>query len=186
MIKTNDEPFIPWSEMLNTPPITKIEITDEDKIWLGTTDTGGQDTDQININSYDYWIFDLDNVLYLDVNPFYKIEYEAKLKNFLIQLKNNNKKLAIASHNSFPYYRLNKIGIFDYFDYIIGEYPRKKSDMIHSILQKLDSTDSKSRTIFFDDLVSNFTDCTNNGIQSILVNPKKGINFDIIKMNEKI
>jgi HAD superfamily phosphatase (TIGR01681 family) len=173
--ETDNELFIPWSERLNTPPITKIEITDEYRIWLGT--------DLININSYDLYVFDLDNTLYLDyVTKEYKIEYEAKLKNFLTQLKNNNKKLAIASHNSYPYYRLNKIGIFDYFDYIIGEYPRKKSNMINEILEKLVSADSKSRTIFFDDLVSNFTDCTNNGIQSILVNPKKGINFDIIKM----
>ena len=55
--ETETGPFISWSEMLNTPPITKIEITAEDKIWLGT--------DTININSYDYWIFDLDNKLYL-------------------------------------------------------------------------------------------------------------------------
>ncbi len=85
-IEDDDDDYISFSDALNMEPITKIEI------------------DVIDINSYDLYIFDLDNTLYLhNVDPSYKEEYESNLKYFLNYLKNNNKKLAIASHHSCPY-----------------------------------------------------------------------------------
>ena len=126
------------------------------------------------------YIFDLDNTLYLrEVDPDYKIIYEYELIIFLNNLKKNNKILAIASHNTIPRYYLEKINICNYFDYIIGEYPRSKYCMIEEILKniKIDKCITKNDVIFFDDLNSNIKNCQENGIKSIKVDPKKGIEF---------
>ena len=140
-------------------PITKID-----------TDLGEK---QFNINNFDLFVFDLDNTLYLhDTDINYRLHYEENLKNFLIKLKRDNKKLAIASHNRAPSYFLNLMGIYDYFDIIIGEYPRSKLDMIKEIQIKTNIQNDK--IIFFDDLYSNIKEC-NQFIESIHVNPFIGI-----------
>lgn len=122
------------------------------------------------------YIFDLDDTLYLRrVDNEYKKIYESNVKEFLNKLKNNNNILAIASHNMSPRYFLRTMNIDIYFDYIIGEYPRKKSDMIVEILKNVNKV--KEDVIFFDDLNSNILECKENGIKSIKVDFKKGIEF---------
>ena len=128
------------------------------------------------------YIFDLDNTLYLwNVNLEYRLEYEYKLIEFLKKLKTNNNILAIASFNKAPRIYLKEMLILDYFDYIISEYPyednyRKKSDMIIEILKNVNK--EKKDAIFFDDINSNIKDCESNGIMSIKIDPKIGIQFN--------
>jgi FMN phosphatase YigB (HAD superfamily) len=100
------------------------------------------------------YIFDLDDTLYLRT-PMYssRILYEECLKRCLLKLKNNNKILAIASHNSNPEKYLHKMGILHLFSYIIGEYPRQKDTMVAEILQHTGV--SIQNTVFFDDLEQN-------------------------------
>lgn len=126
------------------------------------------------------YVFDLDNTLYLwDVSKNYKLEYEYKLVKFLKDLKENNNILAIASHNTSPRYYLRKMNLSNYFDYIIGEYPRKKSDMIIEILKNIVTMEyTKKDVIFFDDLDYNIRECRENDIISIKVDPVKGIDFE--------
>ena len=125
------------------------------------------------------YIFDLDNTLLLwKVDKYYKYEYEYELKKFLENLKCKNHILAIASHNMTPRYYLKNMDIFQLFDYIIGEYPRKKSDMIVEILENVKG--KKEDVIFFDDLNSNIEDCEKNRIISIKVDPMKGLDFESI------
>lgn len=126
------------------------------------------------------YVFDLDNTLYLwGVSKNYKSEYEYKLVKFLKDLKENNNILAIASHNTSPRYYLRKMNLNNYFDYIIGEYPRKKSDMIIEILKNIVTMDyTKKDVIFFDDLDYNIRECQENDIISIKVDPVKGIDFE--------
>lgn len=125
------------------------------------------------------YIFDLDNTLLLwKVDKYYRYEYEYNLKEFLENLKCNNHILAIASHNMTPRHYLKNMDICQLFDYIIGEYPRKKSDMIVEILENVKG--KKEDVIFFDDLNSNIEDCENNGIKSIKVDPIKGLDFEFI------
>jgi len=122
------------------------------------------------------YVFDLDNTLLLwKVDKYYKYEYESNLKEFLENLKCKNHILAIASHNMSPRYYLKKMDIYELFDYIIGEYPRKKSDMIVEILKNVNKI--KKDVIFFDDLDSNIIECKENGIKSIKVDFKKGVEF---------
>jgi HAD superfamily phosphatase (TIGR01681 family) len=132
-----------------------------------------------NLKMTKLFIFDLDNTLLLwKVTSNYKLEYEHKLKTFLKKLKKNNYILAIASHNTSPRYYLRKMSIDGYFDYIIGEYPRSKYCMILEILNNINNNIKKDDIIFFDDLDSNIEECKKNGIISIKVDPKKGIEFD--------
>lgn len=129
------------------------------------------------------YIFDLDDTLYLrNVSDEYKKIYEYELIKFLNKLKNNNKILAIASHNISPRYFLRKMNIDTYFDYIIGEYPRKKSDMIVEILKNVNKV--KEDVIFFDDLSYNILECKENGIKSIKIDPKNGIEFKNMEILE--
>lgn len=122
------------------------------------------------------YVFDLDNTLLLwQVDKYYKYEYESNLKNFLENLKCKNHILAIASHNTSPRYYLKKMDIDGLFDYIIGEYPRKKSDMIIEILKNVNK--AKEDVIFFDDLDLNIIECKENNIKSIKVDFKKGVEF---------
>lgn len=122
------------------------------------------------------YIFDLDDTLYLrKVDDEYKKNYEYELIKFLTKLKNNNKILGVASHNISPRYFLRMMNIDTYFDYIIGEYPRKKSNMIVEILKNINKV--KEDVIFFDDLDSNIIECNENGIKSIKIDPRKGIEF---------
>lgn len=124
------------------------------------------------------FIFDLDNTLYLQhVSHEHRIQYEEKLRIFLQELIDNNKLLAIASHNSNPREILSYMQIDHYFDpnLIIGEYPRDKFNMIEELLQKTNCI--ASDCIFFDDYPENVYHCEINGIKSILVKSSLGIDF---------
>lgn len=125
------------------------------------------------------YVFDLDNTLLLrKVDTCYKYKYESNLKEFLENLKSKNHILAIASHNRSPRYYLKEMEIFELFDYIIGEYPREKSDMIVEILENVKG--KKEDVVFFDDLNFNIEETKKNGIISIKVDPLKGLDFESI------
>lgn len=133
----------------------------------------------IDCSKYNLFIFDLDDTLYLrsNYNYDYVNEYKLKLKSFLKYLKTQNKILTIASHNRKPHFFLQEIEILEFFDYIIGEYPRNKACMVKSLLELTNCTHSEA--IFFDDLINNVKDVEDIGVKSILICDYDGINFDI-------
>ena len=95
---------------------------------------------KLNVSDYSLFVFDLDNTLFLhSVNNAYKIKYEKQLGEFLNYLKNNNKKLVIASHNQNPNLYLEQMKISELFDDVIGQYPRDKLDMINHFLENTKS-----------------------------------------------
>lgn len=55
------------------------------------------------LKDYKMFVFDLDNTLFLhNVDSIYAEEYHKKVKNFLVYLKDSDKKLYIATHNFDP------------------------------------------------------------------------------------
>ena len=109
------------------------------------------------------YVFDLDDTLYLHTNDDldYKREYHIKVKDYLTELKNCNKILCVATHNSNPKRYLKEIGLDNLFEHIvyelkdlnscynkISEYTSKK-DMITEIMRKTGY--KKNKIIFFDD-----------------------------------
>lgn len=144
------------------------------------------DMDNINIDNFKVFVFDLDNTLYLhDADSNYRNEYSEKIKDFLNQLKQKDKILCIATHNKHPNTILNRMHIYHYFDEIIyekrnvvpwinniREYTNKK-EMLMEIKMKLDV--SNDDIIFFDDVDYNVKEVSSIGIQSIKVSPIKGL-----------
>lgn len=110
------------------------------------------------------FVFDLDDTLYLrtleneyeysnsnmyHLSDKYRAEYENKIKNILSKLKEKGHKIAMASHNTYPYRHLKRMDIIHLFDFIIGEYPRSKVCMIKEIVSKTNS--HIDDVLFFDD-----------------------------------
>lgn len=148
------------------------------------------------------FIFDLDDTLILhNVDLDLRKQYEDKLIPFLNNLKYNGKILTLVTYNTNPTVFLNKYDILHLFDYIYSpqlltfeEYAMSsdihhnstiwisgkivrvcvcKSVIVKQILEKFNCTNDK--TIFFDDHSLNIKKVEQLGIQSILVDPLKGI-----------
>lgn len=160
------------------------KVTQVQKVTTKKTVDIGINTDK-QLKDYKIFVFDLDNTLYL-----HKVEskiYNKKLENFLVYLKDQDKKLYIATHNLDPVFLLDKLNITHLFDGIIKEtkdvspwlnsimeYTSKK-DMILEILKDTDFTTDD--VIFFDDHEYNITQVNSICVKSIYVNDLKGINF---------
>jgi HAD superfamily phosphatase (TIGR01681 family) len=146
------------------------------------------------LKNYKIFVFDLDHTLYLhkvhEFDVYYKT-YHDKVKNLLTYLKDNNKLLYIATHNTSPDYYLNKINIKELFDDIImetkdlchkknsiKEYTSKK-DMILEILEK-NIQYTLEDVLFFDDHPYNIKQVNSIGVKCIYVDELKGINFNDI------
>lgn len=173
-----------------------IHINKKQRLFeVETVDVGiniGINTDK-QLKDYMIFVFDLDNTLYLhNVDNIYAEEYHKKVKNFLTYLKDNNKRLYIATHNFYPIDYLNQINISPLlFNGIIKEtknvhpminrisdYTSKK-DMILEILDK-NSNLTKDDIIFFDDHQYNIDAVKSIGVKCIYVDEFKGINFSEI------
>lgn len=143
------------------------------------------DFTQKKLVDYKVYVFDLDNTLYLHkVND---TTYHKNLKHNLIQLKDKDKILCIASHNVNPEKFMKRLGILDLFDKILYEHqalnPRindisqytKKSKMIKELLSETKYT--KEDVVFFDDYNYNIKDVSEFGIRCVLVDELKGVDF---------
>mgnify|MGYP001050793401 CR=1 FL=1 len=145
------------------------------------------------LKDYTIYVFDLDNTLYLHkADKTYTCEYHKKVKDFLVDLKNNNKKLYIATHNLNPIIYLNLINIqSSLFDGIIketkyvnpimnsiSEYTSKKDMVLEILNNNIDLTTDD--VIFFDDHYFNIKEVESINVKSIHVDQNKGINFNEI------
>lgn len=143
-----------------------------------------------DLMDYKIFVFDLDNTLYL-----HKIAnrlYHNSLPHNLQVLKDNNKKLYVATHHTFPFPLLETLGIQDMFDNII--YERKdvhsesctiddytsKQDMINEILLESGSQYTVDDVVFFDDHYYNIEDVSSMGVRCIYVDELKGVDFEEI------
>ena len=110
---------------------------------------------------------------------------------FLVYLKDNDKRLYIATHNFGPSRWLHRIDIAPLFNGIIketknvnpyinhiNEYTSKK-DMILEILDK-NSEFTTDDVIFFDDHEYNIKEVESINVKSIRVDARKGIDFNEI------
>ena len=140
-------------------------------------------------NNKKIFIFDLDDTLYLRqlynrnemdfcqyTFDFCK-KYEKKIKDILYKLKEKGYKIALASHNSYPYNLLKRMEIIDLFDIIIGEYPRLKVDMINEILDKTKL--EKNDVLFLDDNFSIIIQAEKHDIDTYYVKDEYGIDLSI-------
>jgi len=144
-----------------------------------------------NKDKFKVYVFDLDDTLYLHRNKDiqYKTEYHIKVKKYLVELKNRNKILCLATHNSNPIEYLKRIGIEDMFDEIvyelkdlrasmntIDEYTSKR-EMITDIMKKTGY--KKNKIIFFDDSDYNINQVQSMGVKSIKVSNITGLNLTL-------
>lgn len=152
----------------------------------------GTNTDK-QLKDYKIFVFDLDNTLVLHkAESNYASEYHMKVKHFLIYLKDNEKKIYLATHNSNPAEYLTKIDVPPLlFNDIIKEtkdldpifnnimdYTSKK-DMILEILHN--NTDlTTSDIVFFDDHPYNINEVESINVKSVYVDELKGIIFNDI------
>lgn len=140
-------------------------------------------------NNKKIFIFDLDDTLYLrqlysiNYDNFcqYRLDfcktYEINLRNILLKLKKNGYKIALASHNRNPHFLLKGMEIADFFDIVIGEYPRSKVDMINEILDKTKL--EKKDVLFLDDNPSIIREVKEYNIDTYHVNDDYGIDLTI-------
>jgi FMN phosphatase YigB (HAD superfamily) len=135
---------------------------------------------KINVNDYDLFIFDYDATLYiLDTDAFKQESYKNRLYDFLYNLKQQGKKLSIASHNVSVHQCIkNATHLNEFFEneFIFGEYPINKSFLVSAIIHK--SNCKKEKTIFFDDLLTNILHVQEYGVKSVLIDPYMGIDFE--------
>jgi len=62
----------------------------------------------------------------------YTTRYHEKVKNYLLNLKRDNKKICLATHNKNPKYYIEKMGLeYDFFDVIVYELKD-----VHPLLKK--------------------------------------------------
>lgn len=145
------------------------------------------------LKDYKIFVFDLDETLYLhNVNQDYKNIYHKKVKNFLVYLKDNDKRLYIATHNFGPSSWLHRMDIspllfngiiketknVNPYKNHINEYTSKK-DMILEILDK-NSEFTTDDVVFFDDHEYNIKEVESINVKSIYVDARKGIDFSEI------
>jgi HAD superfamily phosphatase (TIGR01681 family) len=138
-------------------------------------------------SNYKVYVFDLDNTLFLhNSEEMYTQQYHKKVKNYLLNLKRDNKKICLATHNKNPKYYIEKMGLdYDFFDVIvyelknvhplfnsITEYTSKK-DMILEIIKKTGC--KKSQVLFFDDSYYNIHQVRSINVKSVKVSPTIGI-----------
>lgn len=148
---------------------------------------------EISIQNYKVFVFDLDDTLYLHrVDLDYREEYTKKIREFLQSLRDMGKILCLATHNKSPYRYLHKMNIHDLFDEIIYEkrdvspyynsiydYTNKKY-MIQEIMGKTNV--SSEDIVFFDDADYNLEEVKSLGVESIKVSPYKGIILEDISV----
>lgn len=149
---------------------------------------------EISIQDYKVFVFDLDDTLYLhNVDLLYREEYTRKVKEFLQLLKDSGKILCLATHNKSPYTYLHKMDIYDIFNEIIYEtrnvhpslnsiydYTNKK----YMIQEILDKTNSKhDEVIFFDDHMYNINEVKSIGVETVYVSPQTGIMIEKLMLS---
>lgn len=133
----------------------------------------------MNTNKKKLIIFDLDDTIIMwNMSGHERIVYDYELENFLKKLKEKNFILTIASFNDYADKFLNRMGLDDYFTYIVGSSSfDSKIYLIENIMNKF-PTIKKEEILFFDDLESNCNDVSDGcKIDSIKVCPITGIEF---------
>lgn len=157
---------------------------------LMTADVG-TNTDK-QLKDYKIFVFDLDETLFLKkVDPVFADDYHKKVQSFLTFLKENNKLLYIATHNSFPNGALNFLGINSILDGVIKEtrdvnpvandiedYTDKK-DMILEILDNHKDLSTED-VVFFDDNDYNIKKVENINVKCVYIDNTVGIKFSDI------
>lgn len=131
-------------------------------------------------------IFDYDFTLYLD----YSCENREIYKQYVIDkiklLKSRGHLIAMASHNAsaktYIYEKYNEI--YNCFDMFICQYPRDKDTMVSEILERLNC--KPEQAIFYDDVKSNTDLVERLGVTSYLVNYRRGIVFEEIKIIDDV
>lgn len=152
----------------------------------------------------DLFIFDLDDTLLLhNLDEYSRKKYEDQLIPFLYNLKNSGKILTLVTYNTNPQKFLNEKSICHLFDYIysplvmsLDEYQMSakfydnssvwitqntvkictcKVVITQQIIEKYTCTPEK--TIFFDDYKVTVNKVKQLGVESVLVDPVKGIPF---------
>lgn len=139
------------------------------------------------INNTKVYVFDLDDTLYMH-EMCRPRNYHKKVKQALKKIKENGKKLAIATHRHHPEELLEILDIKSLIDVIITEKRpvhnsthdiedyTPKSYMMREIMSILKC--KKKHMLFFDDSPYNIKKVRGFKVKSILVNPYTGIDFD--------
>jgi predicted phosphatase len=98
-------------------------------------------------------------------------------------LKSEGKLIAMASHNQSAreYIKRSYNDIYNCFDFFVCEYPMAKDIMVSMILEQLQCKPEEA--IFYDDVKSNIDIVQKLGVTSYLVNDRRGIVFDEIKID---
>lgn len=141
-------------------------------------------SNDIFVDNYKVFVFDLDDTLYLHkVNINYKEKYDEKVRAFLKELKAKNKILCILTHNRRPMMYLKSMKIDKFFDKIVFETKdifdkcitnyTPKNEMISIIIKEFKC--NLNEIIFFDDNDYNIKQIESMGIESVKVSPKHGI-----------
>ena len=138
----------------------------------------------MTIDKKKLFVFDLDDTLYLRTlykkgNLTYCKIYEEKIKNIIYKLKSNGHYIALASHNTYPYNELHRMNIIHFFDYIIGEYPRSKVDMINEIVNSTNY--NIDDVLFFDDNLSVVKEVVKHNIKTYYVITDYGIDLSVFE-----
>lgn len=127
---------------------------------------------------YKVCVFDLDETL-VHYDLFTPLLFPDTIE-ILKFAKDNGVKLCIASHNYGSETLLKYLGIVDYFDYIFGYYDTThKQSHLQEIIDKYNV--SNGDIIFFDDTTENIQSGRDIGINSVLVNFRKGIKLETFK-----
>jgi len=128
---------------------------------------------------YKLVIFDLDLTLLYAGKLYCEVLY---ILNFL---RTNNVLIALASYNSNADGELRYHGIDDFFQYILYEdwHEKNSLDWKHQMLSEILSLSGipSNESVFFDDNNNNLNTARRLGITAVEVNPKTGVNMELIK-----
>lgn len=142
------------------------------------------------IRYYKVYVFDLDNTLYLHKRND-KDNIHKEVKRHLETLKSRGKKLYVATHNKYPWDLMREMDILDIVHGVkyekknvhpwmnsINEYTNK-AEMINEIIKEEECC--VDDVVFFDDADYNVMNVRKIGVRSVLIDEKKGIEFDQLR-----
>jgi predicted phosphatase len=125
-------------------------------------------------------IFDYDETLYINSSHENKRTYNHYIIKKILELKSQDKLIAMASHNIYAksLFHSRYPEIYHCFDMFVCEYPKDKDIMVSSILEKLNCTPDEA--IFYDDRTYNIDLVGKLGVFCYLVDETIGIKFEDI------